>query len=102
MGKHHRRGKPGSFVDPVGVIARRIVKTGSDFRFGKPSERDFVMDGVRVLALEHKIHYDDPIVERIADELYEDMGEKYGSEQTMAAFIYAELTTSLREVNASS
>ncbi len=100
--RHHRRGKPGSFVDPVGAIARAIVKTGSDFSFGKPSQKDFVMDGVRVLGLENKIHYDDPIVEHIADKLYEDCGEVYSSEQQMAAFIYAELTESVRAVNLSS
>ena len=102
MTGHHKRGKRGSFVDPVGAIARAIVKTGSDFSFGKPGQKDFVMDGVRVLGLEHKIRYDDAIVEQIADELFEDCGEQYGSEQTMAAFIYSRLTESVRAVNASS
>jgi hypothetical protein len=79
-------------ADPIGVIARGLLKEGSDFSHGKPSERDFVMVGVDALDLD--LPYDDELVTEIADCLYEDGGEKYGSAQEMAAFIHAELTRS--------
>ena len=82
--------KGNELKDPVGAISRAIVRIGSDFRYGKPGTDDFVRAAVRLLDLEP----DDDRDEKIADELFEDAGEKYSTEQQMATFIYARLTAS--------
>lgn len=74
--------------DPVGAIARKIERDGSNFEFGKPSELDFVYWACEILGIEH----DDDRDDAIANAIYEDMGETLYTTQLLAAFIYARLT----------
>jgi hypothetical protein len=74
--------------DPIGAIARRIERDGNDFSYGKTGESDFVRWACETLRLPQDYERD----ERIANELFEDMGERYGTPETMAAFLYVRLT----------
>jgi hypothetical protein len=79
--------------DPVGALARGIVRVGGDFRFGKPGPEDFVREAERLL----EVTATDELREQIANDLYEDSGERYATEFQMAAFIYAALTAEQKE-----
>jgi len=75
--------------DPVGAIARRIERDGNDFSYGKTGESDFVRWACETLQIPQDFDRD----EAIAEELFDDCGEKYATSQQMAAFLYARLTT---------
>lgn len=77
--------KTGSTLkDPVGAIARGIVRVDA---LGHADMSDFVREACRLLDIPQDYDRD----EAIANVLFEDCGEKYGTEQQMAAFIYSRL-----------
>jgi len=77
-----------SLKDPVAAIARGIERVDD---LGHADTRDFVLEAVRLLALDRDVVGDDKI-EQIATDLFEDCGERYATAPQMAAFIYARLT----------
>ncbi len=76
---------PTKAKDPVGLIARAIIRTDE---LGHADTSDFVRAGAEAIGA---VVSDDER-ERIATELFDDCGEKYATAAQMAAFIYAELT----------
>jgi hypothetical protein len=67
-----------------------VERNGNDFSFGKPDERDFIRMVLRGAELP-ELGNGDPVLERIADELYEDMGETVQSPEEMARFVLTRL-----------
>lgn len=67
-----------------------VEREGSDFRFGKPDERDFIRMVQRGAGLP-ELHNDEPALEALAEEVYEDMGQRIQSPADLARFVLERL-----------
>lgn len=71
----------------IDQIEREIIRVDSDYRFGKPGERDFVLAAYRVLALP----VDDVRADELANQIFEDAGRTIQTSKQLAEWLYQRL-----------